>query len=99
MSLYYFHLRDSDETVLDTEGRELDGIEEIAAAALLEARGILSVDVLRGELLLDQAIEVEDKAGRIVHHLPFIDAIRIVWPNFHNEPVAANGSSTPSPLF
>ena len=98
MSLYYFHLRDGADVLLDPEGRELDGGDAIADAALLEARGILSDDAQKGQLMLDQVIDVEDSAGRIVHRLQFADAIAISWPVAGGQPaaVAANISFGPT---
>jgi hypothetical protein len=80
MPLYYFHLRDGTDILLDPEGRELDSHEAIVAAALAEARGLLGAEVLKGQLSLDQMIEVEDEAGTVVHRLRFADALTIVWP-------------------
>jgi len=80
MALYYFHLRDGADRVLDPEGRQLDGPDAIARAALVEARGIMSVDIASGALAFDHAIEVEDAGGTVVHRLDFADAVTIRWP-------------------
>jgi len=76
MATYFFHLRDGGDLLLDPEGRNLEGDEAIAAAALSEARAIVSADVLTGSVNLDQRIEVEDRAGALVHRLRFEDAVR-----------------------
>lgn len=78
MAVYYFHLRDGEDCILDEEGRELDDEAAIAAAALAEARGIISHDALRGEIRLTHRIDVLDAAGNVVHRLAFADAVRIV---------------------
>lgn len=80
MSLLYFHLRDGQDTVLDPDGRRLDSASAIAEAALLEARAIVSADALGGAIKLDQRIDVVDRAGAIVHSLPFADAVEISPP-------------------
>lgn len=77
MPLYYFHLRDGVDVLLDPEGQELDGEAAIAAAALREARSMISADALEGRIRLDLHIDVEDGQRRIVHRLEFTDAIRI----------------------
>lgn len=81
MARYYFHLVDGSDTLLDTEGRELDGAYAIAEAALAEARGILSAEVRTGELRLDQTLEIVDAARGVVHRLRFIDAVKVRWPD------------------
>lgn len=78
LSLYYFHLRDGIDTLLDLEGRQLDGPDAIAKAALREARGIISDDANTGTIRLDQRIEVEDAAGTVVYRIAFTDAVRII---------------------
>jgi hypothetical protein len=76
MALYYFHLRNHSDVLLDPEGRELaDG--KIAAAALSEAREIIAADVRTGSVDLDQNIEVEDSGGAVVHRVCFEDAVSI----------------------
>ncbi|KRC79122.1 DUF6894 family protein [Sphingomonas sp. Root241] len=80
MPLYYFHLRDGIDVLLDPEGRELDSHEAIVTATLVEARGLLGAEVRTGQLDLDQMIDVEDEAGAVVHRLRFADALTIVWP-------------------
>jgi hypothetical protein len=42
MALSYFHLRNRHDALLDPEGRELASLGSIAAAALPEARQIIS---------------------------------------------------------
>ena len=81
MSLYFFHLRDGVDVLLDPEGRELDSMTAIAAAALADARSIIGDDALRGRIDLDQRIDVEDTDGKLVHRLEFEDAVEIVRGN------------------
>ena len=80
MALYYFHLRDGQDVLLDPEGVELPSPDAIEARALLSARSLLSADALDGRLRFDFHIDVEDAAGEIVHHLAFEDAVEIVPP-------------------
>ena len=81
MSLYFFHLRDGVDILLDPEGRELDSMAAIAAAALADARSIIGDDAFRGRIDLDQRIDVEDTDGKLVHRLEFEDAVEIVRGN------------------
>ena len=81
MPVYFFHLRDGEDILLDADGRELDGAEAIADAALHEARAIIADEVLDGNILLDRVIDVENDDGRVVHRLSFADAVKLVPPN------------------
>ncbi len=76
MPRYYFHLRNCPDCI-DEEGRELSDATAAYAAAVMEARSILSEDVLQGKLPLGGSIEVKDERGNIVLTLPFRSAIRI----------------------
>ncbi len=78
MDLYFFHLRDGEDVLLDGEGRLLPGLDEVVAATLFEARSILSADVRGGTIDLGQRIEVVDEAGAIVHTLLFTEALKVL---------------------
>jgi hypothetical protein len=80
MPLYFFHLRDGTDTLLDPEGREIDSVDELPAKALADARSIIGHDAVKGRIRLDQHIDVEDEAGNILHIVHFIDAVEIVFP-------------------
>ena len=77
MALYFFHLCDGHEVVIDPEGREIADSAEIAGYALKEARAMISQDSLGGRIMLDQYIEVRDESGKLVHQLSFRDAVTI----------------------
>lgn len=83
MPLYFFHLRDGDDVLLDPEGRELAGLASIEAAALREARSIISEDALGGRITLGQRIDVEDAFGAVVHSVDFALAVEIVQSKIH----------------
>ena len=76
MAVYFFHLRNHADVLLDPEGREHEG-GKIAAAALSEAREIIAADVRTGNVDLNQNIEVEDSGGAVVHRVSFEDAVSI----------------------
>ena len=78
MSLYFFHLRDGVDILLDKEGRQMNDLAAIARAALLEARSIIGHDAATGRIKLYQRIDVEDEAHNVVHSLAFSDAVTIV---------------------
>jgi hypothetical protein len=77
MPLYFMHLRDSSDEVLDPDGVRMTE-EAIPGAALLAARDCMAHDLRSGRLDLKYRIDVHNEAGEIVHTLPFADALEIV---------------------
>lgn len=77
MSLFFFHLRDGTDTLIDEEGAELPNAEEARESALLHARSIISHDALQGRINLDQRIDVLDEAGALICSLRFADAVKL----------------------
>jgi hypothetical protein len=77
LALYFFHLRDGQDSLIDPDGREIADPGTIADLALKEARAIIGHDATRGVIKLDQSIEVLDEANALVHQLPFRNAVTI----------------------
>jgi hypothetical protein len=77
LALYYFHLSDGHQSLIDPEGREIEDAAEIAPLALREARAMISQDALGGRINLGQYIEVRDSDGKLVCQLSFRDAVTI----------------------
>ncbi len=77
MALYYFHLCDGADALIDPDGREIADISLIAALALTDARAIIGDDAAGGSIKLGQHIDVLDEAGMLVHRLAFRDAVSI----------------------
>ena len=77
MARYFFHLRDGHDVLLDPEGREIGDASLIPGLALKDARSMISQDALAGRIHLQQAIEVLDDSGSVVHRLAFRDAVDI----------------------
>lgn len=77
MALYYFHLSDGHEVIIDAEGKEIDEPATIGPQALKEARAMISQDALAGRINLNQYIEVRNEEGKLVHQLSFRDAVTI----------------------
>jgi len=75
MHSYLFHLRDGSDVLIDPDGRSLPDLDAVAAAALREARAIVSADALGSTINLLLEIEVEDENGVIVHRLDLRDAV------------------------
>ncbi len=79
MPLYFFHLKDGIDVVLDPEGLQMPA-EAVPGAALFQARDCMAGDIRTGRLDLRFRIDVHDEAGEIVHSLPFGDALEVVSP-------------------
>ena len=77
MSLYFFHLRDGHDVLLDPEGREFATLEEVQRATLNEARAIISADARAGTIKLSYHLDIEDGAGTVIHSLQFEDAVAL----------------------
>lgn len=79
MPTFYFHLRESGDVTLDTEGVQLPDIVAAQRHAAAEARGMLSVELCYGSAVdLTRWLEVADEDGSIVHVLPFDKAIKVM---------------------
>lgn len=76
--LYFFHLLDGADILLDPEGRELAGLEVVKAIALREARMLISHEALNGAIDFNQRSEVRDSAGKVLHRLEFADAVLVL---------------------
>ena len=76
MPIYYFHLCDGTDVLLDPEGRELERAA-VAGAALAEARAIVAADAGSGHIDFNQHIEVRDAEGAVVHRIAFAEAVRV----------------------
>ena len=81
MAVYYFHLRDGLDVLLDPEGCSLPDLRAVADKALRTARSLLSTDVLEGRLALDMHLDVADETGAVIHSLPFADAVVMRSPS------------------
>ena len=80
MALYFFHLCDGSDQLLDVEGQELPDLDAAKAFALLCARDTLSHEMRDGLLNLRVRLDVADAAGAVVHTLPLEGAFRVVRP-------------------
>jgi len=77
MALYFFHLCDGHESLIDPDGREVADESQLGALALKDARAIVSHDALTGTIRLNLWIEVRDSDGKLVLRVPFSDAVTI----------------------
>lgn len=77
LALYYFHLSDGHQALIDPDGREVADPAQIGPLALTEARAMIAQDALGGRINLAQYIEVRDADGKLVHQLSFREAVTI----------------------
>jgi hypothetical protein len=85
VALYFFHLSDGSDRLLDVEGQELPDLDAAKAFALLCARDTLSHEMRQGVLNLRIRLDVADAAGAVVHTLPLKEAFLILKPNESSE--------------
>lgn len=78
MAVYYFHLRNDRDQILDRAGRQFDDMGAVRVAALEEARGVIAADAKAGRLDFGHWISVENGRGEEVHRLRLADAVEIV---------------------
>jgi hypothetical protein len=76
MPRYFFHLH-NDEISVDEEGRELADLAAARATALEAARGLAGEAVSKGEVNLDDHIDIADADGAILYTLTFREAFTI----------------------
>jgi hypothetical protein len=81
VALYFFHLCDGSNRLLDVEGQELTDLDAAKQFALLSARDILSHEMRNGHLNLRVRLDVADAAGAVVHTLPLEGAFKVIMPN------------------
>jgi len=77
LALYYFHLCDGHDTLIDPDGREVVDVATLSDIAIKEARAMISQDALGGRITLNQFIEVRDEAGKLIHQTAFRDAVSV----------------------
>ena len=78
MPRYFLHLRDGIDVALDEEGNEFASIEDLQTAVLKSARDCIAGDALAGRIDLRLRIDAEDENGRVIHSLPFAEAVTII---------------------
>lgn len=79
MALYYLHLRDGTDEILDPEGLNCSDIEQVRKAVVEAARDLMASDLkTQGTLDFRYRIDAEDEAGNLAHSLEFADAVRVI---------------------
>ena len=78
MPRYFLHLRDGIDIALDEEGNDFSSIEDLQAAVLRSARDCIAADAHTGTIDLRQRIDAENENGRVIHSLPFAEAVTII---------------------
>lgn len=77
MPLYYLHLRDGIDEVLDPDGTEI-AADAVHGAAVAAARDCIAGDAKSGRIELRFRIDVEDSRQQVVCSVSFSDAVEIV---------------------
>jgi len=77
MPVFYFHIRNGQELVLDREGVQMPGLEAALEEAKSAAREILAERIRHGDVVDGHEFEVHDAAGAKLFTLPFRSVIRL----------------------
>jgi len=78
VALYFMHLRDGSDEMLDPEGKEFANLDELRTAVLFNARDLMAADLRKGVLDFRFRIDAEDEQGTVVYTLPFASALHII---------------------
>ena len=78
MALYFMHLRDGSDELLDPDGIEFADMDAVKKAVLVTIRDLMAGDVRDGILDLRYWIDVETDTGQIVYSLPFKHAVNVI---------------------
>ena len=78
MPRFYLQLRDHTEETLDPEGANYLDMPALIRAVLAGARELIAADATEGVIDFRFRIDAEDENGKIVHTLPFLDAVRLI---------------------
>jgi hypothetical protein len=93
MPRFHFHVRTKNDFIEDAEGAELADYNTAIVEAVRGARCLMTGEVSRGTLCLDQAIEIHDAAGQHVTTVPFAEALIVVHEGASASVVRAAGST------
>jgi len=76
MPLYYLHIKEGAELLLDPEGANFRNLDTARTEAIQSARELISQAVLTGSpLRMHRAFQIDDAHGRTLLSVPFTDAI------------------------
>ncbi len=73
---YFFHIRDGDQFIEDSEGVEMKDATAAHDEASKAAREMLVEKLLAGDLIDGQVFEIVDDTGRLVERLPFKSVLK-----------------------
>ena len=77
MDKYFFHLHECGSVIADPEGCDLPDLATARAKAVVEARHVMSAEVLEGRLCLGCCIVVADGFHNELLRLPFREAVAV----------------------
>jgi len=77
MPRYFFHIKRDGEVLIDREGVELSDVDAASRVAVLDARTLMSEDILAGRLTIGSIFLIANDQGKIVFEFPFVHAIDV----------------------
>jgi hypothetical protein len=76
MPKFYFHIRDGDKWIEDSEGLDLPNAEAAKQEALKAAREMLAARLMAGEVLDGQTLEIWD-GHNLIAAIPFKEVVEL----------------------
>ena len=77
MPRYFFHIKRDGEVLIDREGIDLNDVDAASRIAALDARALMSEDILAGRLTIRSIFLIANDQGKIVFEFPFLHAIDV----------------------
>ena len=78
MALYFLHLRNGSDELLDSEGHEFADMDGVRRAVMVSVRDVMAGDLKDGLIDLRFRIDAENESGQVVYTLPFKHAVNII---------------------
>jgi hypothetical protein len=78
VALYFLHLRDSIDELLDPDGQQFANVDALKKAVMFTARDLIAGDVRNGVVDFRYRIDAEDENGKLIYSLPFKHALNII---------------------
>ena len=74
---FYFHLSNARGSTKDMVGREFPNLQAAHAAALSDARSLMSQEILLGEIDFGSFIQIHDQNNKLLLTLTFHEAVKV----------------------
>ena len=77
MTRYFLHIHNDHGGAEDDEGLEATSLSEAREVAITGIRSLLASEAANGEMNFKGRIDIMNEAGKVLHSVPFADAIKV----------------------